>query len=169
MTIACIIVLFKKKAAESETIQSLLNLEKSNRDLLKVILWDNSPSPLNAIEIELLKIRFPLFEYRNTPENISLAKIYNNVIFENPKDDFLLLFDQDSYVTDGYFKEFLIADKNNPNINLFVPLIHVGTSIVSPGDFFAIARQAFKSPGIHQIPDGIFCLRPEVNQAKMVL
>jgi GT2 family glycosyltransferase len=134
MKMVVLVVLYKKRVSESETIQSLLNCI-NKEDLYKIILWDNSPFPLQTSEIGLLTHSFSSFEYKHTPENISLAKIYNITIKENFNSELLMLFDQDSVITISYFELLKKGINENPKINLFVPLVKNGDQVVSPGDF----------------------------------
>ena len=67
----------------SSTINSLILIkEYLNNINTKVVIWDNSPNTQNLKELEILK-NFSDFEYKHTPENVSLAKIYNSIYRNN--------------------------------------------------------------------------------------
>lgn len=134
MKLVVLIVLYKKKITDSETIQSLIKLIGCNESF-KVVIWDNSPEILSNDEKKVLYCSFKNIEYKHSPENFSLAKIYNIIIKDNQKADILLLFDQDSIITEEYFQLLKVAISQYPEINLFLPLVKQNDQVVSPGDF----------------------------------
>lgn len=102
----------------------------------KIFIWDNSPSPQSTNELNGFSTRLKCeTEYRNTPENISLAKIYNAIIDENPDFATVCFFDQDSQFDRAYFQTLTGAGSEAPEIGLFLPLIIHNNTIVSPGHF----------------------------------
>jgi GT2 family glycosyltransferase len=82
-----------------------------------------------------MNMLFPVMEYIHTPENISLAKIYNQVYFNNSQYDYFLILDQDSTLTADFFVKLQNAIKQYPEINLFLPLVYHGRQIISPANF----------------------------------
>ena len=127
-----VIVLYKTKFHESTTITTL---SKNILPNSKLVIWDNGPIAVSDVDIAEIKKMFPVVEYQHTPENISLAKIYNSVFRNNLQYDFFLIFDQDTTLTADYFTKLQEAIIQFPHINLFLPLIYNDNQIVSPGDF----------------------------------
>lgn len=128
------VVLFKEPIGKSNTLLSLIKLaEYLNKVNAKVIIWDNSPEKQSISELERLNF-FSNHQYFHTPENMSLAKIYNKMYVFNNSYDILMLFDQDSYVEMDYFIKIQDALEKNPTVNLFLPIIKVEELIASPAD-----------------------------------
>ena len=127
-----LIVLYKCKVKESLSFISLLESSEylSNS---KLILWDNSPS-IQSVDVNNIS-SFQQAEYIHTPENMSLSKIYNRVIQENEKYDYMIILDQDSSFSSDYLEKINKAINKHPTINLFLPLIKSDKTIVSPGNY----------------------------------
>ena len=80
MNITAIVILYNSLIKNSETIQSLLNTEKTDTNL-NLIIWNNGPQQLDINECEEFKSKFnklgvQLSIYEDT-NNIALSKIYN--------------------------------------------------------------------------------------------
>ena len=129
------LVLYKSNISNCLTIKSLINSKSSLHPDFKICVWDNSPTKQAEEEISTLVDIGCDIEYTHTPQNMSLAKIYNNVIKKNSDFEFLLLLDQDSSFDESYFKEFEQCVHQNPTVKLFIPLIESAGYIVSPGYF----------------------------------
>jgi len=125
-----LVVLYKTKVENSTTIQSYLLNCAQYYDKIKLIIWDNSPDASNIEDFK--SIANLNYRYYHTPENLSLSVIYNRVADLYPDSEFIYYFDQDSEITDQYFKQQLIAAQNHPDINLFVPIIEHHNKIFSP-------------------------------------
>ncbi len=127
-----ITVLYKTKWSLSKTIASL---QKSRAYLSnsKLLLWDNSPE-LQAADPQHLQF-VDDFEYKHTPQNIALSKIYNRVISTHDDFDYLLILDQDSSFEPMFFAELLKTIKAYPDISLFLPLVLSNDTIISPGSY----------------------------------
>jgi GT2 family glycosyltransferase len=134
-TFSVVVVLYNSTLERSLSLQSLNKIKSAQ---LKIYLWDNSRVPFSAEEIERLKTNWGNVSYFNTPENRSLAKIYNEVTRLSTHSDFLVLLDQDSSFDDNFFKEAILAIEKNSDINLFLPYIKTDQNIYSPGDFHFI-------------------------------
>lgn len=131
-----LIILYKETISSSRTVSSLMNNCKTKIEDVIVFLWDNSPEIMDQKHFEILDENKIKYEYRHTPENLALSKIYNKVIdiYKVQNYDFLFLFDQDSDITSEYFESVKNACIQNPDVNLFVPYIVTENKIVSPGD-----------------------------------
>jgi GT2 family glycosyltransferase len=131
-----VIPLYRTKIGDSETLRSLRNLNDAARQLITLILWDNSPLSLSLQQINELQGYFvKQIIYKHTPQNISLAKIYNQAIGMIGSCEAFVIFDQDSSFDLEYLQVAWVAFDENPSINLFVPMVRVDSIIVSPGDF----------------------------------
>lgn len=139
------VVLYKLKISESTTINSLVLIKEFLNNInTKIVIWDNSPNTQNIKELELLN-NFSDFEYKHTPENVSLAKIYNSIYKNNSRYESLVLFDQDSEIDKEYFHKLRFAQKENQKINLFLPIVKVGSLIFSPANRFWVTGRHWKN------------------------
>ena len=127
-----LIVLYECKIEES---LSYISLFKSSAYLSnsKLIFWDNSAS-IQSVDFDGISF-LQQVKYIHTPKNISLSKIYNKVIQNNEGYDYLIILDQDSSFESDYFEKLNSAVTEHSSINLFLPLIKSGKTIVSPGDY----------------------------------
>ena len=131
-----IVVLYRLSVRESPTLQSLARCtgELDAGDI--VVVWDNSPESQDRKDLAELGAALPAaLHYRHTPENLSLALIYNRAIAAHPEASFVFLLDQDSGFGEEYFREIDTAAAAHPDINLFMPLIRHGRQVVTPGHF----------------------------------
>ena len=148
-----IIVLYKTDIAESNTVKSLIAAAKELNSKDKLTIWDNSPQeqPREYLKqaVDALRIHTT---YRHTPENISLAHIYNSAIAADSVHDLVFLFDQDSYFDSRYLSDMEAAVEANAAINLFVPLIKVGETVVSPGHFHYFKGKYWDKPRYGIVP-----------------
>ena len=132
-TLLILVVLYKRNLDQSETWKSLENAMEYLNPKSKILVFDNSPKPLSGKDqIAISIMRFKTAYFHN-PENMSLAKIYNSVLSEAGCYDFLLLLDQDSSFNIDFFGTFFKANINHPKIDLFLPYVKSGRTIVSPG------------------------------------
>lgn len=124
-----IIVLYKTKLEDSVTYNALKrNLSVLKKLGSKILIYNNSP------EIEV-----PLSEdyIVHTPtENLMLAGAYNYALEQANKDGckWLLLLDQDTQLTEEYFKELKIFldSTENENYDVAVPVLVNGKYHLSP-------------------------------------
>lgn len=128
-----LVVLYKKTISASPTISHLLLQNKALFDL-ELVVWDNSPEPSPDSEISGLQAAFSKFQYIQTPENVWLSKLYNQVLRANVY-DYALLLDQDSELPDYYFDKLRAAITEFPDISLFLPIVLNNKKVVSPGSF----------------------------------
>jgi GT2 family glycosyltransferase len=129
-----IVVLYKEKIENSDTITSFVKKCTSFHNKIKLIIWDNSPNSINKDKSYLDKHNIE-YVYYHTPENRPLSNIYNN-IFETYKNcDITFLFDQDSIISEEYFQKTIEAHLQNDDIALSIPFVKHNETIVSPGKF----------------------------------
>jgi GT2 family glycosyltransferase len=127
-----VVVLYKIRAINS---LSLITLGENLPAHLKLVVWDNSPEAIHEEDLKWIHARFPNREYIHTPENISMAKIYNQVYSNNLQYDYFLILDQDTTLTSDFFVALYKAIAQHPEINLFLPLVYYEHQVISPADF----------------------------------
>lgn len=128
-----VVVLYKEKICNSLTLKSLKKLILVDNNC-SLIVWDNSPHVINSSK-DLDFFEAENVYFKHTPENISLAKIYNNVI-KTYDFDYITIFDQDTEISDLDYKNKLnSAISKNRDIKLFLPVISIPEKIYSPARF----------------------------------
>ena len=142
-----LVVLYNKKIAASETLQSLRMLCGS-QDQADVIIWDNSAGGQEKASIDEYERGILPFKLRyvNTPENLSLSRIYNLVIgrFVTP-DDYLMLLDDDTCVTSFFFDELRCKiTELRGTVDVFLPRIYNKGVLVSPAKMYFFFGRYFK-------------------------
>lgn len=148
-----LIVLYRVKPGDSQTLLSLRESAGMLRADDVVLVWDNSPEAASPEAIATVSEGSPAsWMYRSTPENRSLAAIYNEATRLIPGKDLLLIFDHDSHFSSDFFAKLDSASAANPDIDLFVPLIRQGDLIVSPGHFRYFKGSLWKKPGYGRVP-----------------
>jgi GT2 family glycosyltransferase len=134
MQILAVVVLYKRSPQQSQTIQSLSQVLERNpalNDQVRVLLWDNSPTPLTGASLP-----FP-FDLNSAGRNVGTSGAYNYAMgfAEGLGCPWLLLLDQDTTVSDefllgmlGYSEKF----RHTPEIATVVPFIFSHGTLVSP-------------------------------------
>lgn len=134
-----LVVLYKKKLYESETILSILKCKHELRVVDTLIIWNNSPTSLLEEEkIVLRKEMAPIdviFE-GDCGINHTLPFIYTSIYKKSDNSDILVLFDHDSNISPEYFTKLLDAIELNKGVNLFLPIVFANSFIVSPSYVF---------------------------------
>ena len=131
-----LIVLYNKLPLDSQTLNSFLQFKEQLSNYAELIIWDNSEIYLNNSQLNTLEqALYPLkFIYKANGLNTSLSRIYNKVIESITQDEFLVIFDHDSTINISYFTQLIKAIKDNPDINLFLPIVNGNNQIVSPAN-----------------------------------
>lgn len=129
-----LVVVYNRSPLASETIQSLLNIKKVIAAFSEIIIWDNSKALISETEKKNMESAFEglNFSYHADGQNTYLSIIYNKIIRTLRGDEFLVIFDHDSKIELKFFDELNKAISNNPDINLFLPLIYSQQKLVSP-------------------------------------
>jgi GT2 family glycosyltransferase len=130
-----VIVLYKKNLNNSETISSLTQIKNFN---FNILIYDNSPTSQYAND------RFVHYNlnihYISDTGNPGLSTAYNHALkqatFDNKK--WLLLLDQDTYLTSEYFMEFAKLKLINVNIVSIIPRVNnfFNKKPISPSKMF---------------------------------
>jgi GT2 family glycosyltransferase len=142
--LSIVVVLYKEDLEQSSSIQSVRSISGSIE--FELFAWDNSPTAQTKHQIGDLQRVIPRLKYIHTPENVSMARIYNQVTrWMDDKSEFLLLLDQDSIFSVEFLQKGFEAIRANPNLNLFVPYIKVEEQIFSPGHYSFIKGKYWKS------------------------
>jgi hypothetical protein len=130
-------VLYKCNISNSKTIKSFNNCGLFDSSNNYFVIWDNSPLPQEEVEIKKHLNKSNNYIYKHTPQNISLACIYNDVITNYKNIDYFIIFDQDSFLLDFNYEKILNkAIEDNKDIQLFLPRILTSKNVLySPGRF----------------------------------
>ena len=135
-----IVVLYNTKIRESQTI---IGLKSGLSNLLNslIVIWDNSPE----IDNDYKNLDPIQYKYINSPENLSLSKIYNKCLeLYSLQFEYFWVFDDDSEVTTSMILQFKSAIIENREISLFLPKVKYNNQLVSPGKFKFIKASYFK-------------------------
>jgi hypothetical protein len=126
-TLICI-VLYETNIEESFTYKSLLEANVGSLGL-NLLLFDNSPEAQKLSENNQIQI-----EYHQSDTNVGIAGAYNYAAkrAKEMKMEWLIFFDQDSYIPKNFFDKLAISKQENPSQELFVPLVKDSDAIVSP-------------------------------------
>jgi GT2 family glycosyltransferase len=134
MQIVAVVVLYKRTPEHSQTINSLATVFAGNPRLLdsiRVILWDNSPKP-----IEQLNLSFPC-DYRHSGRNVGTSGAYNYAMgfAEAQGSPWLLLLDQDTTVSAEFLPRMLEYShllQGQREVGSVVPFVYSRGSLISP-------------------------------------
>lgn len=128
--VLALIVIYGKNPMETISLQTLTAAKKDSVKI-RILIWDNSPNPYRANEINPFNAESLI--YISTPDNIGLSVIYNKVIKDYLHlSEYLLLLDQDSSIPVDFFERFNQHSSNFPEIDLFLPTIRANGRLVSP-------------------------------------
>jgi GT2 family glycosyltransferase len=147
MRATIVLVIYRQSLADSESFRSL----QANQALLaehdiELILHDNSPEPQPLPSMEgTLPAR-----YHHEAGNPGLAAAYNLALRSACKrgSDWLLLLDQDTHLSDAYFRELLqVTPGLESGCACLVPRVSDGQRQVSPMDCSKVRAQAYNRTG----------------------
>lgn len=128
-----VVVLYKTAPAASPTLRSL-RAAAGSASATRLIIWDNSPQPAEQ-PYAAVSLPAERCTYIHTPENVSLARIYNEVADRSEPGGWLLILDQDTELPPDYLEVFRRSRRENPDLKLFAPTIEAGGRYVSPASF----------------------------------
>jgi GT2 family glycosyltransferase len=132
--ILAVVVLYKRKLENSQTLTSLADIftrQPGLLDSIQVLVWDNSPAP-----IDHLSLPFPC-DYRHGKRNVGTSGAYNSAMeFAEAQDSpWMLLLDQDTTVSEGFLPrmlEYSYSLQNSPEVGSVVPFVYSHGHLVSP-------------------------------------
>lgn len=123
---AILVLLYNKEISDANTLRSLHTSECQFPNA-RLVIWNNGPQPLTDTDCSLLMELGYDVCIKETLNNESLAKIYNQFIAENKADKYILL-DDDSALNSGFIEA---ASKIN-SAQVGMPIITYEGKIQSP-------------------------------------
>jgi len=157
-----IIVIYKIPLDDCESFQSVLAI-RHGKSKLNVFIYDNSPTSQQIKNYEGLAIT-----YFHDSKNSGVSKAYNAGA-ERAKtngQEWVLLLDQDTHLPNSILSAYHLAINDNPDINLFVPVLKLQNARIFSPSRYRFKRGFFLDsikPGIHSL----FNLAP-VNSGMMI-
>lgn len=152
MQILAVVVLYKTSFDASQTLTTLsraLGDDPTLLDTFEILLWDNSPEPLDAPTLP-----FP-FRYHHATGNVGLSGAFNIAAEEatRSKTPWLLLLDQDTSLPGGFLPRMLAhaqALLERGEIAAIVPTVYVKDFTVSPRRMLLNRHAAYPAhePGV---------------------
>lgn len=146
-----VVVLYKKKLTDSITVQSLGSSTVEKDLKIDLFIYDNSP----VKEGDEVDPQLNILKYVHNPANGGLSKAYNMAgkFAQKIGKKWLLLFDQDTIVSNNAAAIYLESINRYPDIKLFSPILKSGEVIVSPSMFRARRGRPIKAinPGLHSL------------------
>jgi GT2 family glycosyltransferase len=165
--IVAVVVLYKRLPEQSQTINSLAAVFAANPELLdsiQVILFDNSPKPLDE-----LRLSFPC-TYGHAGRNMGTSGAYNYAMefAEAEGVRWLLLLDQDTTLSAEFLPRVLEYShllQERKEIGSVVPFIYSGRLLISPRRLGRFNHHSQISPPF----DGVFPYKAfAVNSATLM-
>lgn len=144
-SILFVVVLYRCNLEKSQTWTSLVSTQDHWHEKTSVLVFDNSPTELSEEEQNQIISTGNRSGYFHSPENISLAKIYNSAIQKREDEDFIMLLDQDSEFDSHFFDEFYPKANLHPDIDLFLPYVVHNNIVVSPGNWLGYKGRYWKN------------------------
>lgn len=137
MQIMIVVVRYKVPIDQSATLHTLAVSFSANPSLAQncgVVLWDNSPAPLDAPQLPFA------FDYVHSKSNLGVSGAYNGALGQAEKIGcpWLLLLDQDTSLPKGFLERMLRYShdlEGQPSIATVVPFIRSNDMLVSPRQF----------------------------------
>lgn len=148
--IRLLVVTYRTAFAASDTLTSIVrffaNYPEAGHNF-SLSVWDNSPVCRKHELMDFLGSTSLEVVYTSTPENLALCKIYNQTVADREHFDYLCILDQDTALTDEYFKETLRLGASG--VNLALPRIYSNDFLFSPSH-----RKFCLGKHFHQIAAG---------------
>ncbi len=126
--IVFLVVLYKKKCSESDTLRTLLPQIAEQH----LVVWDNSPV-FQAENKPFLSQYTSSFSYISCPENLPLSEVYEQNILQAGQEErnYLTLLDHDSCLADDFVTQLQITIQEHPDA-VIVPRIFFNNKRISP-------------------------------------
>ncbi len=128
------VVLYRKPAAESETLCTLDRSCEQAGLRMRTLLYDNSPERVfDQAETDRLYPNLEI-EYLHDPSNPGVSRAYNVGLERGRSADkrWLLLLDQDSNLGPAFIERTLRSVACHPDVDLHLPVVSVAGRPVSP-------------------------------------
>ncbi len=126
--ITAVVVVYNKKISDSITCKNIKEIDTD----IDVLVVDNSEIDCeNNVYCENNGIR-----YISMDGNKGLSKAYNVAVDNSLDSDIIVLFDDDTEVTEDYFNKLEEAIDSNPDVDIFAPIIKGQDGVIySPNEF----------------------------------
>lgn len=148
-SIAAVVVIYNKKVEESITCKKILD---NCHELVEVIIIDNSTADLGNKEYCLNKKLW----YISMKGNKGLSKAYNTAIDACKEKDVIILFDDDTEVTEEYFLKLFSDLTEYPEIDIFAPTIYGQDGVIYSPNKYNFMRNNFITEKNKEIPQDKF-------------
>ncbi|WP_392565538.1 hypothetical protein RHO15_08050 [Utexia brackfieldae] len=106
-----LVVLYKSKIMQSQTVRSLLNLDNQGIRQ-KIIIWNNGPALIENSDLRsfenICNEKNIQFEIYQDIRNVPLCHIYNFCLSKADDDDFFTILDQDSCLEHDFLTNLLL-------------------------------------------------------------
>ena len=115
--ITAAVVVYNKKISESITCQRIKDIDST----MDILVLDNS-------EIETGNERYCKahnIRYISMDGNKGLSKAYNKAVDNSQFSDVIVLFDDDTEITEEYFIKLRAALDEHPETDIFAPIIYI--------------------------------------------
>ncbi|WP_316786222.1 glycosyltransferase [Pedobacter frigiditerrae] len=142
--IAIVIVLYGKNLVDTDTYKGLLVATTAdNLGQMNLVVYDNSleaDSNINTTDLKVIK-------YFHDPSNPGVSHAYNYAaeFAKQQKMRWLILFDQDTKITNGALEIYIRHINEYQDIRLFSPMLISNNYIVSPSIFKNRRGRSIKS------------------------
>ncbi|TBO43309.1 glycosyltransferase family protein [Pedobacter kyonggii] len=126
--ILAVVVIYNTDLSKADTLKSIGKDLEENDMQMDLFIFDNSPNAQPLIDIR----GFNILKYIHATENAGVSKAYNEGarFAETLGKQWLLLLDQDTSFDGGIINAYTNGILNQPDINLFCPIIKVKESII---------------------------------------
>lgn len=138
--VVAVVVVYNKKVEDSITCKNILN---NCDNSLGMLIVDNSTADFGNKEYCANKG----IEYISMDGNKGLSKAYNAAVNACMGKDAIVLFDDDTEVTEEYFDKLDDALNTYPDVDVFAPIIYGQDGIIySPNEYNFMRSNFIKSP-----------------------
>lgn len=129
-----VVVIYECTLDDSITFQRLLSLKQKTSLFPQILIYDNSLTSQYSGKY-LQSIAF----YKHNPANGGVAEAYNYALYigKGEQKEWLVLFDQDTNISNDYFTELEKSIQMYPEQKLFCPIVRSTNKIVSPAYYIA--------------------------------
>lgn len=138
--VVAVIVIYNKRVEESITCKNIMN---SGDKSIGLLIIDNSTRDFGNKEYCINEG----IDYISMDGNSGLSKAYNAAVDACKKKDIIILFDDDTEVTEEYFNKLDVALNTYPDIDIFAPIIYGQDGVIySPNEYNFMRSNFIQSP-----------------------
>lgn len=143
-----VIVVYNKTVKGSITCESLKSIAGLN---IEIVIVDNSESDQGNAEI----CKELGYTYINMHGNAGLSKAYNAAI-DVTDSDVIVLFDDDTEVSNRYFSILNKAIMDHPEVDIFAPVVYGQDGVIYSPNAFNFLRNHFINSPTQEVPQDKF-------------